>query len=144
MNMHRPFPQSNFPAAHAAIVDNYKQVGVQHRPSAVNVTLPAFAAEYRAAAPLLLNTWRCRSIFPARTLHGAQQQTRRTPLLRSSDGTETDRRTDPVPFRRPCSAYNADMVPVIVCSPFFQRQIWRECAAKNCCYSVSQLQPIGL
>jgi len=31
-----------------------KQVHVQPPPSAVNVTLPAFAAERRAAAPLLM------------------------------------------------------------------------------------------
>jgi len=36
--------------------------------------------------------------------HGAQQQTRRTPLLLSIDGT--DRRTDE-PFHRPCFAYYA-------------------------------------
>jgi len=32
-----------------------KEVCVQPRPSAVNVTLPAFTAERRAAAPLLLS-----------------------------------------------------------------------------------------
>jgi len=56
--------------------------------SAVNMTLPAFAAERRAAARaaalLLPGARRCRSIFCA---YGAQQQTRRTPLLRSTDGT---------------------------------------------------------
>jgi len=56
--------------------------------SAVNMTLPAFAAECRAAAPaaalLLPGARRCRSISFART----QQQTRRTPLLRSTDGTD--------------------------------------------------------
>jgi len=49
-------------------------VCVDPAPSAVNVTLPAIAAERR------------------RLLHGAQQQTRRPPLLLSIDGT--DRRTD--------------------------------------------------
>jgi len=62
---------------------------------AVNMTLPAFAAERRAAAPLLLGDIFCP--------HGAQQQTRRTPLLRPNDGT--DGRT---PDRyRPCFAYYA-------------------------------------
>jgi len=38
---------------------------------------------------------------------GSQQQTRRTPLLLTVDGTGgwTDGRTDTRPFRRPCSAY---------------------------------------
>jgi len=53
------------------------------------MTLPAFAAERRAAARaaalLLPGARRCRSIFCA---YGAQQQTRRTPLLRSTDGTD--------------------------------------------------------
>jgi len=44
--------------------------------SAVNMTLPAFAAERRAApraaAPLLLGACRCRSTYPAHTA-GAQQ-----------------------------------------------------------------------
>jgi len=53
------------------------EVCVQPRSSAVNMTLPAFVAVRRAAASLLL---------------GAQQQTRRTPLLLSIDGT--DGRTD--------------------------------------------------
>ena len=39
-----------------------KRVGVRLLTSAVNVTLPAFAAERRAAAPLLLGARRCRSI----------------------------------------------------------------------------------
>ena len=43
---------------------------------------------------------------------GAQQQTRRTPLLRSIDGIDrqTHRRTDIRPLHRPCSAYYADNV----------------------------------
>ena len=42
--------------------------------------------------------------------HGAQQQTRRTPLLWSNDGTDrqTDGRTDARPLHRPWSAYYAD------------------------------------
>jgi len=66
------------------------------------MTLPAFAAERRAAAPLLLSvpaaaTRRRRllsiDIFCQR---GAQQQTRCTPLLLLNDGTDgrADRRTD--------------------------------------------------
>ena len=38
---------------------NSKQVSVQPRPSAVNVTLPAFAAAHCAAAPLLLSAGAC-------------------------------------------------------------------------------------
>jgi len=48
--------------------------------SAVNMTLPAFAAERRAAAPLLLGARRTLSIdisYP----RGTQQQTRRTPEM---------------------------------------------------------------
>ena len=64
--------------------------------SAVNMALPAFAAERRAAAPC------CGAVaagLPAPAAvdrylcpRGAQQQTRRKPLPRSNDGT--DRRTD--------------------------------------------------
>ena len=66
--------------------------------SAVNMTLPALAAERRAAAPLLQR--RCCPPLLIDTVcpHGAQQQTRRTPLLRLEDGT--NRQTDTV--RRPC------------------------------------------
>jgi len=62
--------------------------------SAVNMALPACAAERRAADP------RCGAVAAGRpalsinmsSLYGAQQQTRRMPLLRSNDGT--DKRTD--------------------------------------------------
>ena len=59
--------------------------------AAVNVTLSAFAA----AAPLLLGG-RLDISCPL----GAQQQTRRTPLLRSIDGTDnqTDKRRDTRPY----------------------------------------------
>jgi len=58
------------------------------------MALPACAAERRAADP------RCGAVAAGRpalsinmsSLYGAQQQTRRMPLLRSNDGT--DRRTD--------------------------------------------------
>jgi len=59
------------------------------------VTLPAFTAERRAAAPLLLNlaaagTPRQRSqlSIDISCPRGAQQQTRRPPLLLSIDGTD--------------------------------------------------------
>ena len=59
--------------------NNY--VCVQPRSSAVNTALPAFAAERRRLLSIDISWQR-----------GAQQQTRRTPLLLSIDGT--DRRTD--------------------------------------------------
>jgi len=74
------------------------------------VTLPAFAAEHRAAAPMLLSHGAHCTTFAAcpqllidiSCLQGAQQQTRCTPLLLPIDGT--DRRTDhPLPLCRPCS-----------------------------------------
>jgi len=57
--------------------------------SAVSV---AFAAERYAAAPLLLGARRPPQSIDISCPHGAQQQTRRTPLLLSNDGTdgETD------------------------------------------------------
>jgi len=59
--------------------------------SAVNMTLPAFAAERRAApraaAPLLLGACRCRSTYHAHTA-GAQQQTRRTPQHAAQHGAQ--------------------------------------------------------
>ena len=92
-----------------------KQVHVQPRNSVVNVTLPAFAAERRAGAPLLLNAHAAsaRSQRPPLSIdiscpRGAQQQTHRPPLLHSIDGT--DRQTDARPFHRPCSAYYAGSV----------------------------------
>jgi len=101
------------------------RVCVQLPSSAENETPPAFAAERRAAAPLLLGTRRLPLSINISRPHGAQQQTRRTLRLLSSDGTdrqadrqtngETDRRTDgrtdrqtdgrtvARPFHRPCS-----------------------------------------
>jgi len=55
------------------------------------VTLPAFAAERRAAAPLLLSTWRPPLSIDISCSRGAQQQTRRT--SRGMMG-QTDRQTD--------------------------------------------------
>jgi len=87
------------------------------------VTLPAFAAERRAAAPLLLSAGTCCSTFPAARpqlstdiscSHGAHQQTFRTPLLLSIDGT--DRRMggqrDARPPHKPCSAYYTGSVNI--------------------------------
>jgi len=69
--------------------------------SAVNVTLPTFAAERRAAErrhpPLSIDT---------SCLRGAQQQTRRTPQRLSNDGT--NRRA--VARRRPLSTYYSGSV----------------------------------
>jgi len=67
---------------------------VQPRSSAVNMTLPAFAGKRRAAAPLLLGARRPPLSIDISCPHGAQQQTRRTPMLMSSDGRRTDRQTD--------------------------------------------------
>ena len=58
--------------------------------SAVNMTLPAFAAERRAADP---GCGAAAAGRPAASIdifcaYGAQQQTRRTPLLPSTDGTD--------------------------------------------------------
>jgi len=68
--------------------------------SAANMALPAFAAERRAAArsaaSLLLGAGAPLLSIDISFPHGAQQQTRRTPLLRSNDGTarRTDGQTD--------------------------------------------------
>jgi len=69
-------------------------LSVQPRSSAVNMTLPAFAAKRRAAAPLLLGARRPPLSIDISCPHGAQQQTRRTPRLMSSDGRRTDGQTD--------------------------------------------------
>jgi len=64
--------------------------------SAIKVTLLAFAAESRAAAPLLVRARRLPPSIDLSCLHGAQQQTRRTPRLWWNDGRwdiQTDRRT---------------------------------------------------
>ena len=71
-----------------------QQVCVEPRPSAVNMTLPAYATERRAAAQLLLAARRTPSSIDISCPRRAQQQTRRT--LLSIDGTDrrTDRQTD--------------------------------------------------
>jgi len=68
-----------------------------------SVTLD-YCALYKIILSLthLLTTWRPAPAAVDRYIscpHGAQQQTRRTPLLRWNDGT--DRRTDARPFHRP-------------------------------------------
>jgi len=81
-----------------------KHVFVEPRPSALNTTLAAFAAERRRLQHGARNY---RSISAAD--FGDQQQTYWPPLLLSIDGTDrqTDGRTDARPSRRPCSANNA-------------------------------------
>jgi len=78
---------------HKTLQDN-SLLSVQPRSSAVNMTLPAFAAKRRAAAPLLLGARRPPLSIDISCPHGAQQQTRRTPMLMSSDGRRTDGQTD--------------------------------------------------
>ena len=79
--------------------------------SAVNMTLSAFAAERRAAAPLLLGARRCRSIFPARTaLSSKPAARRRCGRMMGRADRQTDRQTDAQPLHRPCSAYYAGSV----------------------------------
>jgi len=67
-----------------------KQVCIQPRSSAVNVTLPAYAAERGACCMARAARHRQASI-DITCPQGTQQQTRRTSLLLSIDGT--DRRT---------------------------------------------------
>jgi len=77
-----------------------QQICVQPHTSAVNVTLPAFAAERRrstAAAPLAASSTiqqqrRCLPSIDISSPQGAQHQTRRTLLSLSIEWT--DRRTD--------------------------------------------------
>jgi len=52
------------------------------------VTLLAFAAERRAATPLLLDAQLLPLSIDISCPHGAQQQTHHTPRLRSNDGTD--------------------------------------------------------
>jgi len=72
---------------------------VQPSTAAVNLTLSAFAAERRAAAAccgVVIGAERRRLLSINSCSRGAQQQPRRTPLLRSIDGTDerADRQTD--------------------------------------------------
>ena len=79
-------PTGTFPDMAGGKVTRNMQTDVGMRPDVtVNVTLLAFAAERRAAAPLLLDI---------SCPYGAQQQTCRTPPLRLNDGMDgTDGRT---------------------------------------------------
>jgi len=78
----------------------FQQVCVQPHTSAVNMTLPAIAAEHhaaaRAAAPLLLGAQHLQLSIDISCLHGTQQQTHHMLLLWSTDGTGRwmDGRTD--------------------------------------------------
>jgi len=69
------------------------------------MALPAFPVERRLQAYAS-----CRSISAAGAR--AQQQTRRPPLLLSTDGT--NRRTDTRPLRRACSAYYEGNIHITV------------------------------
>ena len=77
--------------------------------SAVDMTLPAFAAERRAAAPLLLRAGarRCRSISSARGALSSKPAARRSGRLTMG---QIDGRTDSRPLHRPCCAYYAGSV----------------------------------
>jgi len=76
-----------------------QQVCVEPRPSAVNMTLPAYATKRRAAAQLLRAARRTPLSIDISCPRRAQQQTRRTLLLLlllmsgQTDG-RTDRRAD--------------------------------------------------
>jgi len=77
------------------------------RPSAVNKTLPAFAAERRAVTPLLISAGaHYRSIFRARGRSAANPPH----TAAAVDRWDRRRRTDARPFHRPCSAYYAGRV----------------------------------
>ena len=71
------------------------------------MTLPAFAAERRAAALLLPGALHCRSISFARTALSSKPAARRYCVWLMG---QTDWRTDTGPFYRPCSAYYAHSV----------------------------------
>ena len=81
----------------------YKEVCVQPRTSAVNKTLPAFAAECHAAMSLLLSadTHNCRSISPP-AWHSAAKPLRNSAVDRWD--RQTDGWIDYWSFHRPCSA----------------------------------------
>jgi len=82
--------------------------------------MSAFAAECRAAAPLLRSA--LTAVRPAPDAvdldlrpHGAQQQTRRTPLLRLNDGTEGQ--MDAPPLHTPYFAQYVVSVSNQCCGP---------------------------
>ena len=83
------------------------------------MTLHALAA----AAPLLLSAGTCLLSIDMSCPHGAQQQTRRTPLLLSIDGT--DRRTEGrTPDRYYAGRVN-DVLVLFMCSLYFAKNIKR-------------------
>ena len=90
----------------------HSKVRLQPAAAAVNVTLVASAAAAQCCGVVLLGARRPPLSIDISCPPGAQQQTRRTPLLRSIDGIDrqTHRRTDIRPLHRPCSAYYADNV----------------------------------
>jgi len=79
----------------------YKQDSAQPLPSAVNVTLPAFAAERRR----LLHGARCAPEAIDRYLLAAGRSAANPPVAAAAVDRWTDRRTDARPFQRPFSAY---------------------------------------
>ena len=86
-------------AQRRVVLQKQQQLCVEPPPSALNVTLPAFAAESRRPHPRA-RIYRSISVADA----GDQQQTRRPPLLLSIDGTDRwtdgqtpDRYIDPAP-----------------------------------------------
>jgi len=86
----------------------FQRVCVQPPPSAVNITLPTFAAEHHAAAPLLLRAGTCctapnaslQLLINISCQQGTKQQTRRMLLLllliNETDRWTPDHYTDPV------------------------------------------------
>jgi len=80
------------------------QVCVNPRSSALNMTLPAFAAERRRLQ--LMPPVRPQLSIDVSCPPDAQQQTHQPPLLLSIDGTDrrTNERTDALPLHRPFSA----------------------------------------
>ena len=76
--------------------------------SAVHVALPAFAAQRRAAALLLLDARHCRSMSPACTALSSKPAARRCcGRMVGQTGGRTDRQTNARPLYRPCFAYYA-------------------------------------
>jgi len=70
------------------------------------MTLPAFAAERRAAAPLLLGTGARRFLL----LAPSARHSAANPPHAAAAVDRWDRQTDARPFRRPCSADYAGSV----------------------------------
>jgi len=88
------------------------QICVQLPMSAVNVTLLAFAAERRAAAPLLWAPGACRARrLHCRSISPADMALSSKPAAHRGCGRMmTYRQTDARSFHRPCSAYYASSV----------------------------------